>query len=360
MTTVFISEPIHPHVLDEIAAKADLLLGFGPSAVVYEDVADKVDAVMLRSEKFSAARINASPRLKVIARHGVGVDTVDVEAATQQGIVVTYCPGGNSNAVAEHVFAMLLSLSRKINAGHQNLLAGPWPKAKQHLVGEELYGRTIGVVGLGEIGKIVCRIAKGFGMDVLVSDPFLKAEDVAPQQARLVNLEELLMRSNVVSLHAPLTASTKNLIDKRTLAMMQPDAVLVNTARSGLVNEPALVAALLNGSIAGAALDVIDAEQTLQPAAKVDVKTNSGASVNAFQISGAALAVVVPNKATSISVKFGGSAIADVPNLLVTPHVAGQTSQALLGVGTMAWHDIQAVIGGTAPRYPFNAPANPR
>lgn len=94
------------------------------------------EASYLRSEKFPAARINASPRLKVIARHGVGVDTVDVETATQQGIVVTYCPGGNSNAVAEHVFSMLLSLLRKINAGHENLVKGPWPKAKQHLVGE--------------------------------------------------------------------------------------------------------------------------------------------------------------------------------------------------------------------------------
>jgi len=325
MPTIYISEPIHPRVLDEIAAKSDLHLGFGPNAVRYEDIADRVEAVLLRSEKFPTARINASPRLKIIARHGVGVDTVDVEAATQQGIVVTYCPGGNSNAVAEHVFALLLSLARKVNKGHDNLVAGPWPKAKQHLVGEELCGRTIGIVGLGEIGKIVCRIAKGFGMDVLVSDPFLKADDVAPHQARLVEFEDLLKQSHVISLHTPLTASTKNMINGKTLASMRSDAFVVNTARSGLVDEAALVAALLDGRIAGAAIDVMEAEQV-----------------------------------TSSSVNFGGKAIACVPNLLVTPHVAGQTMQSLLHVGTTAWQDIQAVISGNAPRYPFNTPAYQR
>lgn len=325
MITIYVSEPIHPVVLNEIAAKAELLVGFGPNAVVYENIADRVDAVMLRSEKFPAARIHASPRLKVIARHGVGVDTVDVETATQQGIVVTYCPGGNSNAVAEHVFAMLLSLFRKINAGHENLVKGPWPKAKQHLVGEELSGRTVGIVGFGEIGKIACRIAKGFGMDVLVSDPFLNPENIAPYQAKLVGFDELLKQADVVSLHAPLTASTKHLINSKTLAAMRPNAYLVNTARSGLVDEEAVVTALASGQLGGAALDVIDAEQGASP-----------------------------------SVTFGGKAVTDVPNLLVTPHVAGQTIQALLNVGTTAWQDIQAVFSGNVPRYPFNQPKNPR
>ncbi len=323
--TIYISEPIHPRVLEEIGSKARLFVGFGLKAVAYEEIADQVDAVMLRSEKFPASRVDASPRLKVIARHGVGVDTVDVDAATKQGIVVTYCPGGNSNAVAEHVFSMLLALARKIKAGHDDLVAGPWPKAKQHLVGEELYGRGIGIVGFGEIGKIVCRIAKGFGMNVLVSDPFLKESDVNAYGASLVEFEELLKRSQVVSLHAPLTASTKGLINARTLAMMPPDAIVVNTARSGLVDEPALASALQTGQIAGAALDVIDAEQ-----------------------------------GNSASVTFGGQPIAAVPNLLVTPHVAGQTIQSLLNVGTTAWHDIQAVTSGAAPRHPFNSPANPR
>jgi phosphoglycerate dehydrogenase-like enzyme len=322
MTTIYVSEAIHPQVLEDMAAKAELLVGFGPGAVQYESVADRVDAVMLRSERFPAARIVASPRLKIIARHGAGVDSVDIATAHRRGITVTYCPGGNANAVAEHVFALLLSLGRKVVAGHMGLMAGAWPRAKQHLVGQELSGRVMGIVGFGEIGKGVCRIARGFGMEVLVCDPFLAAEVARENQASLVEPDELLSRSGVVSLHAPLTPATKHLINADRLSRMRADALLVNTARSGLVDEQALVDALANGKIAGAAVDVAEAEHT-----------------------------------AANEVLFGGRALADVPNLLVTPHIGGQTSQALMNVGATAWNDIQAVIAGRAPRYPVGAPA---
>jgi len=317
MPTIYISEPIHPQVLEDIAASADLLLGFGPGAVAYEAIADRVDAVMLRSKRFPAARIAASSRLKIIARHGAGYDTVDLAAAHARGIAVTYCPGGNANAVAEHVFALALALGRRVVAGHTGLLSGPWPKAKQHLVGQELGTRAMGIVGFGEIGKLVSRMARGFGMAVLVHDPFLKPEVARDHAARLVDLEDLLSRSGVVSLHAPLTASTKHLINAERLALMRPDAFLVNTARAGLIDEAALVDALTHGRIAGAALDVADAEQ------------QAGEKLT-----------------------FGGRALADVPNLLLTPHVAGQTEQALLAVGTTAWNDIQAVLAGGPPAHP--------
>jgi D-3-phosphoglycerate dehydrogenase / 2-oxoglutarate reductase len=323
MSTIYVSEPIHPLVLEDMASKADVLLGFGPDAVRFESVAERVDAVMLRSERFPAARIAASPRLKIIARHGAGVDSVDVATARERGIAVTYCPGGNAHAVAEHVFALLLSLGRKVVAGHTGLMAGPWPKAKQHLVGLELSGRVMGIVGFGEIGKLVSRIARGFGMQVLVVDPFLKQELADENEACLVELDELLSHSGAVSLHAPLTPATKHLINAQTLLRMRADALLVNTARSGLVDEQALVAALVRGTIAGAAVDVADAEQA--PASKV---------------------------------VFGGRPLAEVPNLLVTPHVAGQTGQSLLNVGTTAWNDIQAVMAGREPRYPVGAHAS--
>jgi phosphoglycerate dehydrogenase-like enzyme len=323
MTTIYVSEPIHPHVLDDMASKAELLLGFGPDAVQYASVADRVDAVLLRSERFPAARIVASPRLKVIARHGAGVDTVDVATARERGITVTYCPGGNANAVAEHVFALLLSLGRKVIESHAGLVAGPWPKAKQHLVGQELSGRAMGIVGFGEIGKGVCRIARGFGMEVLVYDPFLAAEVARENQASVVELDELLSRSGVVSLHAPLTPATRHLINADRLSRMRADALLVNTARSGLVDEQALVDALTHGKIAGAAVDVAEAEHT-----------------------------------AAGPVLFGGRALADVPNLLMTPHIGGQTSQSLLNVGATAWNDIEAVIAGRTPRYPVGLPAS--
>ena len=322
MTTIYVSEPIHPQVLEEMSSTVEVLLGFGPQAVEYESVAGRVEAVMLRGERFTAARIVASPRLKVIARHGAGIDTVDVATARERGIAVTYCPGGNANAVAEYVFALLLSIGRKVVAGHTELMEGPWPKAKQHLVGEELSGRILGIVGFGEIGKLVSRIARGFGMEVLVYDPFLKQEVATQNQVSLVELDDLLSRSGAVSLHAPLTPATKHLINTDRLSRMRADAVLVNTSRSGLVDELALVDALINGKIAAAAVDVADAEQT-----------------------------------AANEVIFGGRTLASVPNLLVTPHIAGQTSQSLLQVGTTAWHDIQAVIAGRAPRYPVEAQA---
>lgn len=317
MNAIYVSEAIHPRVLEEMSAQAHVLLGFGPGAVRYEDIADKVDAVMLRSERFGASRIAASPRLKIIARHGAGTDTVDIAAAFERGIAVTYCPGGNANAVAEHVFALVLALGRRIVPAHTSLIAGPWPKAKQHLVGQELSQRTMGIVGFGEIGRLVSRIAQGFGMEVLVYDPFLKPEVAADNRATQVGLDELLSRSGIVSLHAPLTESTRHLINAERLSHMRADAFLVNTSRSGLVDEVALVAALSAGTIAGASLDVADAEQ------------NPGSDVT-----------------------VGGRPPAEIPNLLLTPHIAGQTEQALLNVGTTAWHDIQAVLAGQVPRFP--------
>ena len=175
----------------------------------------------------------------------------------------------------------------------------------------------MGIVGFGEIGRMVSRIARGFVMDVLVYDPFLKPEAAAEHGATQVELAELLARAGVVSLHAPLTDTTRHLINAESLARMRADAFLVNTSRSGLVDEVALVAALSAGTIAGAALDVADAEQKLES-----------------------------------DITFGGRSLAEIPDLLLTPHIAGQTEQALLNVGTTAWHDIRAVLSGQAPRFP--------
>lgn len=317
MPTVYLSEPVHPQVLAAITDAADVLTGFGPQSVAYEAVADRVDAVMVRSERFPAARVLASPRLKVIGKHGAGLDTVDIAAAHARGITVTYCPGGNAQAVAEHVFALVLSLGRAVVAGHTGLLGAPWPKAKAHLVGQELGVRTMGIVGFGEIGRLVARIARGFGMPVLVHDPFVAAETVREHAAEPVSLDELLARAGVVSLHAPLTATTRHLIDAARLARMAPNALLVNTARAGLVDEVALVEALLQGRLAGAALDVAQAED-----------------------------------AGGGPVLVGGRPLAEVPRLLLTPHLAGQTEQALLNVGRTVWQDMQAVLDGRAPRFP--------
>lgn len=316
MAEIYLPEPIHPSVLEVMNRRHVVHRGFGPHPVPYDKVADRVEAVMPRSEPFRAERIIASPNLRVIARHGVGVDTVDVDAATAAGVQVTYVPAGNANAVAEHVFALTLSLLRRIPTAHREMSESGWPREKAHLVGEELRALTFGIIGFGNIGRRVAAIAHAFGMDVLVSDPYLSTDGA--DVARKVELDELLSTARIISLHVPLTRSTKDLIGVEALERMRTDAVLVNTSRAGLVDERALVEALSTGTIAGAALDVLSAESTPGP------------------------------------VQIGGIPPAMVPNLLVTPHIAGQTVQSLAAVGTIAFGDIEAVLAGRPPAYPVN------
>lgn len=319
MAEIYLPEPIHPSVLEDMQRRHIVHQGFGPQSVPYGSVADRIEAVMPRSEPFRKERITASPKLRVIARHGVGIDTVDVEAATAAGVQVTYVPTGNTNAVAEHVLALSLSLLRRIPTAHREVSESGWPREKAHLVGEELNGAVLGIVGYGNIGRRVASIAHALGMDVLVSDPYLIADDVEGI-ARKVELDELIRVSRIISLHVPLVDSTKDLIDAGQLQRMRKDAVLVNTSRAGLVDEHALVEALSAGTIAGAALDVLAAESTPGP------------------------------------VEFGGLPPSQVPNLLVTPHIAGQTAQSLAAVGAIALSDIEAVLAGRAPAHPVNEP----
>ncbi|MBE9404282.1 hydroxyacid dehydrogenase [Brachybacterium sp. p3-SID1565] len=322
MAEIYVPEPIHPSVLEDMERRHVVHRGFGPQAVPYESVAERIEAVMPRSEPFRADRIAASPVLRVIARHGVGVDTVDVDAATAAGVQVTYVPAGNTNAVAEHVFALGLALRRHIATAHREVSDTGWPREKSHLVGEELSGATLGIIGYGNIGRRVAAIASAFGMRVLVSDPYLPAEG-AEGDARTVGLDTLLLESQLISMHVPLTDSTRNLIGAEELERMRTDAVLVNTSRAGLVDERALVEALDAGTIAGAALDVLAAESASGP------------------------------------VEVGGRPPAEVPHLLVTPHIAGQTAQSLAAVGATALSDIEAVLAGRTPAHPVNEPTTP-
>jgi D-3-phosphoglycerate dehydrogenase len=323
LSTIYISDPIHPHVLAEITERAAAVyLGYGPHGVDYLQVADSVDAVILRAETFTRAKIEASPRLRIIARHGVGTDNVDLDAAAEQGVWVTNTPGSNGNAVAEHVFALLLCLSRHITEAAARVSSGRWSRDRSELVGTELSGRTMGVVGFGAIGRRVAAIAGGFGMEVLASDPIAAPTDVQAAGGKLLPLEDLLARADVVTLHAPLLPTTRHMIAAAQLAAMKPTAVLVNTSRGGLVDEQALVAALKARALAGAALDVLEAES-------VDMKD--------------------PMRANRLPLH-------ELPTLLVTPHIAGQTTEAFLAAGTAAWEEIQRVLAEGEPASPANSP----
>jgi D-3-phosphoglycerate dehydrogenase / 2-oxoglutarate reductase len=315
VTTIYVSDPVHDDVLAELRELGEVRLGYGPAAVPYEDVQDAVDAVLLRSEVFDREKIANSPRLKIIARHGVGFDNVDLEASTDAGVWVTITPGRNSRAVAEHVFALALALARKIPTATGQTRAGRWSEGKAGLTGFELQGRALGLLGLGSIGSLVLQIARGFGMQVLVTDPVLDDAQVAALGARKVDFDDLLAGSDLLSLHVPLTAATRHILDAAALARLRPGAVLINTSRGGLVDEAALVDALRTGHLRGAALDVLEAES-------VDMKNPL-------------LHSTVP--------------ITDLDNLIVTPHVAGQTEESLREVGRTATTCIRQALAGAVP-----------
>jgi D-3-phosphoglycerate dehydrogenase len=216
-------------------------------------------ALLVRSgTRVTADVLAAAPKLELVGRAGTGVDNVDVPAATARGIVVMNTPDANSVAAAELTMALLLALVRNVSAGASSLSAGRWERSK--LLGTELAGKTLGLVGCGRIGREVARRALAFDMAVLVADPLVDAAAAAILGGRAVPLDELLASADIVSLHAPLTPATRHLIDDAAIARMKPGARLVNVARGGLVDEAALARALEAGRLAGAAFDVFETE----------------------------------------------------------------------------------------------------
>lgn len=206
------------------------------------------------SDPYNGRVFAACPDLKIVARCGVGTDSVDMAAATAAGVVATNTPGAMKEAVADFTFALMLGIARGIAEGHALMRSGGWNEIR----GSGVYGKTLGLVGIGRIGAGVAERARGFRMRVLACDPFLTGD--APEGLELVDLDTLLRESDYISLHAPATAETRGMIDAAALGKMKPTAYLINTARGALIDEPALIAALEAGSIAGAALDVYGRE----------------------------------------------------------------------------------------------------
>ena len=221
-------------------------------------VAD-ADALLVRSQtKVSAEVIEAAPRLKVIARAGVGVDNVDVPAATRRGVIVLNSPEGNTIAATEHTIALLLALSRRIPDAHSSMRQGEWKRGK--FVGVEVYNKVLGIIGLGKIGAEVARRARALGMRLVAFDPFIPAEHAERLGVELVTLDDLLARSDYITIHAPLTKDTRGLIGKAELEKAKRGVRIVNTARGGIVDERALAEGVKSGQVAGAAIDVFEQE----------------------------------------------------------------------------------------------------
>src|SRR5436305_6352509 len=218
------------------------------------------DGVAVRSSiKIDAAAIDAAlPRLKVIGRAGIGVDTIDVPAASARGIVVMNTPFGNSITTAEHAIAMILALAREIPQADQSTQAGKWEKSR--FMGVELTGKTLGLIGCGNIGSIVADRAHGLKMKVIAYDPFLTPERAVELGVEKVELDELLTRADFITLHTPLTDQTRGILSREALAKTKKGVRIVNCARGGLIDEPALKDGLDSGHVAGAALDVFAQE----------------------------------------------------------------------------------------------------
>lgn len=271
-----------------------------------------VDGMLVRVGTVTSSLIERLPRLKVMALHGVGVDQVDVEAATELGVWVTNVPGGNGQAVVELTIGMMVSMLRRLPAGDRQLRAGGDWDASRYL-GSELHGKTVGLVGFGYIGRRVATILQAIGADVIATRSD-RAKDVT-DHIRMLPLDALLREADIVSLHLPLTNQSRGLIDSRALGLMKPGSYLVNMARGPIVDEVALTRALTSGHLAGAALDVFETEPP-------DV----------------------------------GSPIFGLENVIVAPHMGGSTHEALATIARVAARDIAHVLLGRRPEHPVNEP----
>lgn len=257
-------------------------------------------ALIVRYGKVSARIMDEAPVLKVIAKHGVGVDTIDVDAAAQRGIAVKAAIGANATAVAEHTWALILACAKSVAHLNRRMQEGHWDKPTHRSI--ELAGRTLGLVGLGAIGERVARIGIAFGMNVVAHDPY---RETAPAGVRLCSLRDVVAAADVVSLHCPLTPENRNLFDREMLSLLRDGAILVNTARGGLIDENALIDVLRTGKIRAAGLDCFAREPVT-----------------------------------------GAHALCAMANVICSPHIGGVTKEAYVNMGTAAARNILAVIGG--------------
>jgi len=260
MAKVLIADALSPRAVEifkQRGIEADVKIGLTADGL--KRIVGDYDGLAVRSAtKVTRPLIEAAARLKVIGRAGIGVDNIDVPAATQRGIVVMNTPYGNSITTAEHAIALLFALAREIPAADQSTQAGKWEKTR--FMGVELFGKTLGVVGCGNIGSIVADRALGLKMKVIAYDPYLSPERAVTLGVEKVELDDLLARADFITLHTPLTDATRNLIDAKALSKTRKGVRIVNCARGGLIVEQDLKAALDSGQVAGAALDVFPVE----------------------------------------------------------------------------------------------------
>jgi len=299
------------------APNVEVDLKTGLSAEQLLEIIPAYDALLVRSAtRVTAEVLRAGTRLRVVGRAGVGVDNIDVEAATQAGIIVVNAPTGNVVAAAEHTIAMLMALARNIPQADAHVRAGLWKRDK--FMGVEVRGKLLGTVGLGRVAQEVVRRAQGLGMSVIAYDPYVTAEYATQRGVELVDLDTLVARADFLTLHVPLTPQTRHLISRERLALMQPTARLINVARGGIVDEQALVEAVQTGKLAGAALDVYEHEPL-----------------------------------------DADSPLRGCPNIILSPHLGGSTVEAQEKVAEDVALQVLDVLNDRPARYAVNAPIIP-
>lgn len=261
MFHVLVPDNVHQQAIDILEA-ADGITVSAPGKLEREALLDAVaeaHALIIRSGVTADAElISQAPRLKAIARAGVGVDNIDLAAATARGIVVMNTPGGNTISTAEYAFGLMLALSRHIAPGHHSLAQGRWER--KTFSGVELRGKTLGIIGLGRIGQAIATRAQAFEMRVIAHDPYLPPALADAIKVPLLSLEEVYARSDYLTLHALVTDETRGMINSGTIAKMKDGVRIINAARGALINSAELAAALESGKVAGAALDVYETE----------------------------------------------------------------------------------------------------
>ncbi|PSP16105.1 MAG: phosphoglycerate dehydrogenase [Cyanobacteria bacterium QS_8_64_29] len=316
MSKVLVSDSVDQSGLDVLSQVAQVDCKTGLSEDELVQLIPDYDALMVRSgTQVTAAILDAGTQLKIVGRAGVGVDNIDVEAATRRGVMVVNSPEGNTVAAAEHTLAMMMALSRHIPEAHQSVMAHEWERKR--FVGSEIYKKTLGVVGLGKIGAHVAHVARAMGMRLLGYDPFISAERAEQLGCRLVDLEFLFAESDYITLHVPKTDETANLIDAQTLGKMKDHARIINCSRGGIVNEADLAEALRNDRIAGAALDVFDSEPLADSplrdlAGKVVLTPHLGASTEEAQTN---VAVDVAEQIRDVLLGLPARSAVNIPGL---------------------------------------------
>ena len=313
---ILVSDPIAEDGIAKLRQVGEVEVATGLSPAELKEKIANCDALVVRSEtKVTAELLAAAPKLRVVGRAGVGVDNIDIAAATEHGVLVLNAPTGNTIAAAEHAIALMMALVRNIPKADQSIREGRWDR--KHFMGAEMRGKTLGVIGLGKIGFEVARIAsQGLQMHVLAYDPVVTQDRAEQAGAELCDMETLLRDSDVLTVHVPMTDRTRGMIGAADLRKMKKGARVINVARGGIVDEAALAEAVKSGHIAGAAIDVFSEEPV-----------------------------------------SADNPLRGIPEIITTPHLGANTTEAQVNVASDVAEQIAEYLSGSTPRYAVNLPS---